>query len=132
MLADESERPLLQPKLGAFLYTDLRPFGGSPEGREHRFLAVQPNRVVAPVPGRDHPAVQVEDALQLAPVERGDWMPVPGRRERRDATQALLAFGAGWRVAFSVAISRRSSAISSSSSVRRTRAGSTSSPHGVP
>ena len=95
MLADESKRPLLQPKLGAFLYADFGPLGGSAEGREHRLLAVQAERIIAPVTGRDHPPVKVEDALQLAAVEGGDWAPVPGKRERRYDAQALLAFGAG-------------------------------------
>ena len=34
MLADQRERPLLQPKLGAFFDTHVGPFGMAPEGGE--------------------------------------------------------------------------------------------------
>ena len=61
MLADERERPLLHPKLGAFLYADFRPFGVPPERREDGDLRMVAKRVIAPVPGGDHPAVQIHD-----------------------------------------------------------------------
>ncbi len=40
--------------------------------------------------------------LQFLAVERGDWAPVPGCRERRDDAQALFTFGCGWRAALRV------------------------------
>ena len=132
MLAHERERPLLQAKRGAFFYADLGPFGMAPEGGEHCDVGIDPQRIVAPMAGGDHPAVKIEDLHQLRAVERGDWAPVPWVGERRDDAQALFTFGWGWRAALSAFSSFLSSAISSSSSHSRARTGSTSSPHGVP
>ena len=72
-----------------------------------------PQRIVAPVAGRDHPTIQVEDPHQLQAVESGDWAPVPGLRERRDDAQALFTFGWGWRASLERPSSLRSSSISS-------------------
>ena len=77
MLADQRERPLLQPKRGAFLDADLGPLGMAAEGREDRDVGIDPQRIVAPMPGRDHAPVEVEDARQLLAVESGDRAPVP-------------------------------------------------------
>ena len=66
-------------------------------GREHRHVGIDPKRVIAPVPGRDHPPVEVEDADQFPAIESGDWAPVPRMRERRNDAQALFTFGWGWR-----------------------------------
>ena len=74
-------------------------------GGEHRHVGIDPQRIIAPVPGSDHPAVEVEDAHQLLAIERGDWAPVPGARERRDDAQALFTFGCGCRAAFSASTS---------------------------
>ena len=93
MLADQCKRPLLQAKLGAFLDPHLGPLGGAAEGREDRHVGVERQAVVAPVPGRDHPPVEVEDALQFGPVEGCDRLPVPRMRERRHHAHALLASG---------------------------------------
>ena len=65
MLADQCKRPLLRPKRGAFLYAHFGPLGMAPVRREHRHVGIDPQRIIAPVPGRDHPAVEVEDARQL-------------------------------------------------------------------
>ena len=78
MLADQRERPLLQPKRGAFLDADLGPLAMAAEGREDRHVGIDPKRVIAPVPGGDHPPVKVEDAGQFPAVECGDRAPVPG------------------------------------------------------
>jgi len=93
MFTDQCERPLLQPKLGAFLYPDFGPLGMTAESGEDRHIGIDPKRIVAPVAGGDHPPVKVEDPLELLAVESGDWAPVPGRRERRDDAQALFTFG---------------------------------------
>ena len=91
MLADQRERPLLQAKLRGVSRSGLRAArrrGGrrrrSPRrGRTH--IAI-----IAPVAGRDHPPVEVEDALQLGAVECGNRTPVPRMRERRHHAQALF------------------------------------------
>src|SRR4051794_24539231 len=119
-------------KLGAFVYPDLRTVGGAAEGGEAGDVNVEMHRIIAPVAGGDHAAVEVEDALQLAPVESRQCPPVPWSRERRNDAQALFALGAGERRALRAATSLRSSSTSASSSASRARPGSTSSPHGVP
>ena len=93
MLADQRERPLLQPKLGAFLYDDLRPFGVPAVGRKDRDVRIDPQRIIPPVTGDHHATIEVEDPLKLPAIERGDWAPVPFTRERRDDAQALFTFG---------------------------------------
>ena len=93
---------------------------------------VEVHGIVPPVTGGDHAPVKVEQAPKLNPVECGNWTPIPRMRKRRHDAQALFAFGAGARLAFSCATSARSASTSASSSARRTRPGSTSSPHGVP
>src|SRR5690348_5534633 len=134
MLADQSERPLLQPKLGAFLYAHLGPLAVPPVRREHRHVGIDAKSIIAPVTRGDHSAIEVEDPHQLPAIECGDWAPVPTRRERRDDAQALFTFGCGWgsRAAFNIFSSARNSSSSCSSSLMRTRTGSQSSPHGVP
>ena len=77
MLADQGERPLLRAKRGAFLDADFGPLGMAAVRGEHRDVGIDPQRIIAPVAGRDHPAVKVEDARQLPAVERGDGLPVP-------------------------------------------------------
>src|SRR5205085_11003436 len=108
MFADQGKRPLLQPKLGAFLYADLGPLGMAPEGCEDGDIGIDPKRIIAPVAGRDHAPVEIEDPGQLPAVEAGNRAPVPGRRERRDDAQALLTFGCGWRASLSDFSSLRS------------------------
>src|SRR5690242_11320258 len=99
---------------------------------KNRDIGIDPQRIVAPMPGGDHPAVEIEDSRKLFAVESGDRAPVPARRERRDDAQALFALGWGWRALFNTLSSARSSSISCSISLRRTRTGSQSSPNGVP
>ena len=132
MLAHERERPLLHPKRGAFLYADLRALGRAPERREHRNVGADVDCVIAPVASNHHPPIQIEDPLELQAIKGGDWAPVPGKRERRNDTQALFTLGWGWRADFIAATSLRSSSICCSSSTSLIRAGSQSSPHGVP
>jgi hypothetical protein len=93
VLANQSERPLLQTKLGAFFYDGLRPFGMPAVGSEDRDVGIDPQRIIPPMTGNHHPPVKVEDSLKLPPIERGDWAPVPFTRERRDDAQALFTFG---------------------------------------
>ena len=95
MLADQGERPLLQPKRGAFFDTDLGPLRMTPERGEYGHVGIDPQRIIAPVAGDDHATIEVEDAGELASFKSGDWAPVPLRRERRDDAQALLTLGWG-------------------------------------
>ena len=132
MFGNQCKRPLLQPKPGAFLDPDFGTLGGAAEGSEDRHLAIERQAVIAPVPRRHHSPVEVEDSLKFKPVERDHGLPVPGRRERRDDAQALLAVGAGVICARSWRTSSASAATCASSSAARIWAGSTVSPHGVP
>jgi hypothetical protein len=69
MFRHQCVRPLLQMKLGAFLDPDLGPFRRAPESREDSNFGVEPQPIVPPMPGSDHPAIEVENALQLGTVE---------------------------------------------------------------
>ena len=89
------ERPLLQPKLGAFFDADFGPLGMAAIGREDGDFGIDAQRIVAPMTGRDHAPVEIEDPGKLHAVESGNRAPVPRARERRDDAQALLAFGRG-------------------------------------
>ena len=62
MLSDERERPLLLPKRGAFFDSNLWALGMAAEGGEDRHVGIDSERIIAPVPGRDHAAVKVEDS----------------------------------------------------------------------
>ncbi len=132
MLANQSKRPLLQPKPGTFLDPHLGTLGRAAEGDKGRHLRAERQAIVPPVAGRDHPAIKVKNALQLETVERGDDLTIPRVRERGYDTQALLALGAGSCSALIIATSSRSAASAASSSITRISAGSQSSPHGVP
>ncbi len=132
MPTDKRERPLLEPQRGAFFDAHVGPLAVSAEGGEHRDVGIDAQRIIAPLPGGDHPAIKVEDALQFHPIECRNLAPLPRSWERRDDAQALLTFGRGARSALNAAISLRNASISRSSSDSRTRIGSTSSPHGVP
>ena len=95
MLPNQRKRPLLRPKRGAFFNPYFGPFGVAAEGREYGHVGVDAKRIIAPVARGDHPPIKVEDASELAPVERGNRAPVPSGRERRDDAQALLILGRG-------------------------------------
>ena len=95
MFAHQRERSLLQPKRGAFLDPHLRMLGRSAIGGEHRNVGVDPERIIAPMAGDHHAAVEVEDSGKLLAFKGGNRAPVPRRRERRDDAQALLTFGCG-------------------------------------
>ena len=77
MLTDQRERPLLQTKRGAFLDADFGALGVAAIGGEDSDIGVDPQRIIAPVSGGDHPAVEVEDPRQLPAIESRDWAPVP-------------------------------------------------------
>ncbi len=77
MFTNQGKRPLLQPKRGAFFYAHLGPLGVAAIGGEDGNIGIDPQRIVAPVAGSDHPAIEVEDAHQLLAVESGNWAPVP-------------------------------------------------------
>jgi hypothetical protein len=51
VLADERERPLLQPKLGAFFYAHLRLLGVAPKGSEDRDVGMVSQGIIAPMAG---------------------------------------------------------------------------------
>jgi len=91
MLADQGKRPLLQAKLGAFLYPDFWALRRSAKGGEDGGVAAVADRIVAPMASGDHPAIQVQDLLQFAPVEAGNCTPGPRMRKRRNHAQATLA-----------------------------------------
>jgi hypothetical protein len=59
MFADQGKRPLLQSKLWAFLYPHLGTLRVTPIRREDRDVGIDPKRVIAPMPSRDHPTVQI-------------------------------------------------------------------------
>ena len=90
MFTDQCKRPLPQPQLGAFLYPHLRPLGSPPECREQGHVGIKAQSIIAPVTGRDHSSVQIEDAPHLGLVECRNSAPVPGAWERRDDAQARL------------------------------------------
>ena len=107
MLADQRKRPLLQPKLRGVSRSGPRAArrrGGRPRRPPRRDRSRM--RIIAPVPGRDHPAVKVEDPLQLAPVECGNWRAGPGDAgtAQRRSSAFHLRLRAG-RAAFSAATS---------------------------
>jgi len=95
MLVEQCKRPLLQPKRGAFLDSDLGALRMPAIRREGRDVGIEAKPIVLPVAGRDHPAVKIEDTAELLPIESCGWVPVPVTRERRYDTQALFTFGRG-------------------------------------
>ena len=56
-------------ELGAFFYHYFRSLGGPPESGKDRYVGVKPKTIVAPMSGRDHPPIQVKDALQLGTIK---------------------------------------------------------------
>lgn len=93
MLGNERKRPLLQPKLGAFFNPHLRTLGMATKGRKTGDIAAEIHRIIAPVPGRDHPPVKVEDAGQFNTIKGGNRVPIPRPGKGRDDVQALFALG---------------------------------------
>ncbi|RZK00190.1 MAG: DUF4328 domain-containing protein [Novosphingobium sp.] len=68
-LAEQRPHALLGAQRGTLLDPRLRTLGSATEGREARRVAIEVHRIVAPLAGRDHAAVEVENALQLDPIE---------------------------------------------------------------
>ena len=68
-LADQRPHALAAAQRGALFDPRLRLFGGAAEGGEGGGVAGEVHRVVAPFPGRDHPAIEVEDTHQFRPLE---------------------------------------------------------------
>ena len=95
MFRNQSKRPLLQMKPGAFLDPHLGPFRVAAVGRENRHVGIDPQRIIAPMTGSDHSSIEIEDPRKLRTVETGKRAPVPGLGERRDDAQARLALGWG-------------------------------------
>ena len=95
MFRNQCKRPLLQLEPGAFLDPHFGPIGSSTESGEYSHVRIEPHPVIAPVPGRDHPPVKVQDASKFHPVECRNRPPVPRMRKRRNDAQALFTFGTG-------------------------------------
>src|SRR3546814_6645935 len=68
---DERPHALTAPQGGAFFDAIFGAFGGAAKGREDRGVAVEVHRIIAPMPGRDHAAVKVEDAPEFGALEAG-------------------------------------------------------------
>ena len=132
MFGYERERPLLQPKRGAFLDADFRSLGMAAEGGEQGEVALEADGIIAPMTGRDHPPVEVEDAGPFQAFESGNSLPVPIMRERGNDVHALLAFCRGVPGPTLLFRSARKAAISRSSSHNRASIGSAISLHGMP
>src|SRR6476469_1246116 len=116
MFADQGKRPLLRPKRGAFFYAYFWTFGVTSIGSEDRDIMVDPQGVIAPMTGSDHPPIQIDDPHELLTVEGGDGNSVSTTRKRGDDTQALFTFGCGCRAVLRSFSSARSAPSSSSSS----------------
>src|SRR4029077_6044531 len=56
-------------ELGIFLDSVERHFGGAAENGKHRAVFQKINCVIAPFAGRDHAAIESENAVELAPAE---------------------------------------------------------------
>ena len=95
MFRDQGIGALLPLKVRAFFDPDIGPFGGSPEGSEGRHIGIEPQAIVAPMPGCDHPSIEIQDSLKLGAVECRNRTPVPRMRKRRDDAQALFTLGWG-------------------------------------
>ena len=65
------QRPLTLPiaKRGAFFDPHFRALGGVAESRKDGGVAVELHRIIAPVSGGDHAAVEVENAGEFGAVE---------------------------------------------------------------
>ena len=88
MLANQGKGALLRPKLRALLDPDFRPFRAAPKSRKACHLFLERHGVIAPMPGGDHPSVQVEDVLKFAAIEGGDGPPITWPGKRCDDAQA--------------------------------------------
>src|SRR3546814_886390 len=68
---DERPHALSAPQGGAFFDAIFGAFGGAAKGRENGGVTVEVHRIIAPMPGRDHAAVKVEDAHEFGTLETG-------------------------------------------------------------
>src|SRR3546814_3605658 len=55
----------------ALFYAVFRPFSRATEGGENSSVPAHVDGVIPPMPGRDHPSVQVHDPHQFDPVKTG-------------------------------------------------------------
>src|SRR6187551_768403 len=69
VLAEQRPHALAAAQRGTFLEAHLGDFGGAAESGEDRAIAGEVHRVVAPLAGADHAAVEIEDAAELGAVE---------------------------------------------------------------
>jgi len=119
----------------ALLNAIFRALGGAAEGSEYSSLTTKLDRIVAPVPRRDHPAVKIEDAGEFNAIETDLGSP-RGRGKRGDAgchaVSRFLGDGLASRTSISSARRPRSTSISHFSSSSCCVCGSKRSEQGVP
>ena len=84
VLADQRPHALLAAQRGALLDPVFGPLGGAAEGPEGGVVAAELDRIIAPLAGGDHAAVEVDDALQLGPAEADLRRRRSGLRKRED------------------------------------------------
>jgi hypothetical protein len=146
VLAEQGPHALSAAQRGALFDARLRTLGGAAEGGEGGEIAGEVDRVVAPFAGRDHAAVEVQDARQLGAVEgnlgRGAARKCDDGSVQRTARSwlhprlaPLRRAAAGARsgiAALSSAISALNAVSSVSSFSTQSRLGAQGSSHGVP
>ena len=69
---------------GPFLDPIFGPLGGAAEGPEAGRVGPELDRIILPQAGGDHAAVEVDDAVQLGPLET--HLPVSDARSRKGRT----------------------------------------------
>ena len=74
---DHAVGALLARQLRIFLDAVDRHFGGAAEHRKHRAVFQKVDRVIAPLAGGDHAAIEIENAVEFAAVE-GDLQRLTG------------------------------------------------------
>ncbi len=70
-LAQKAVLPLPIAKCGLLHQPEFRPLRRPPEGRKGRTFPRKADRIVAPFAGRDHPAIELHDAVKLRTLENG-------------------------------------------------------------
>ena len=132
LFADQRPHPLLATQGRAFLDPELRSFGGTAKGGEDRGILAELHRIILPMSGSDHAAVQIEDTVEFDAFE-ADLRRLAGKRKRCDDTHQARSRSASGACSASNASSRLRI---DSSSQRMISifcvAGSNMSLHGVP